>query len=110
TPANIVRQDARGVAGGRPTQNKPQLVTLHKDEGVRRARISKNGEWIVYECGADLWVVSTREGQTPRKLAIEVHADDKANTERTVTFTSGASEYALSRDEKYVAFVVHGEI
>lgn len=103
TPANVVRQDAAG-------KNKPQLVTLHKEEGVRRARISKNGEWIVYECGGDLWVVSTREGQQPRKLAIEVHADDKANTERTVTFTSGASEYALSYDEKFVAFVVHGEI
>jgi tricorn protease len=102
-PANIVRQDAAG-------KNKPQLVTFHKEDGVRRARISGNGEWIVYECGADVWVVSTREGETPRKVAIEVHADDKANTERTVTFTSGASEFSLSRDEKYVAFVVHGEI
>jgi len=24
--------------------------------GVRRARMSGNGEWIVYECGADLWL------------------------------------------------------
>lgn len=103
TPANVVRQDAAG-------KTKPQLVTFHKDEGVRRARISGNGEWIVYECGCDLWVASTKEGHTPRKLAIEVHADDKANTERTTTFTSGASEFALSYDEKHVAFVVHGEM
>src|SRR5262245_40306121 len=103
TPANVVRQDAAG-------KSKPQLVTFHKDDGVRRARISGNGEWIVYECGTDLWVVSTYEGIPPRKLAIEVHADDKANTERIETFTRGASEFALSRDEKHVAFVVHGEL
>src|SRR5262249_35382301 len=65
TPANIVRQDLKG-------KGEPQLVTFHKDDSVRRARISANGEWIVYECGADLWVVSTREGYPPRKLAIEV--------------------------------------
>lgn len=103
TPANVVRQDAAG-------KNKPQLMTFHKDEGIRRARISGNGEWIVYECGCDIWVASTREGYPPRKLAIEVHADDKANTERTVTYTSGASEFAVSYDEKHVAFVVHGEL
>lgn len=102
-PANIVRQEANSKA-------KPQLVTFHKDDGVRRARISANGEWIVYECGTDLWVVSTKEGYSPRKLAIEVHADDKANTERTITYTTGASEFAVSADEKHVAFSVHGEL
>src|SRR5262249_49467446 len=60
-PANIVRQELAG-------KQSPQLVTFHKDDGVRRARISANGEWIVYECGGDLYVVSTHEGQPPRKL------------------------------------------
>src|SRR5438128_504221 len=72
TPANIVRQDSAG-------RSQPQLLTFHKDDAVRRARISRNGEWIVYECGPDLWVVSTREGNPPRRLAIEIHADDKVN-------------------------------
>jgi tricorn protease len=102
TPANIVRQNLVG-------NNKPEQITFHKDDGVRRARISANGDWMVYECGSDLWVVSSGGG-TARKLAIEVHADDKSNTERAVTYTSGASEFALSPDEKHVAFVVHGEI
>jgi len=102
TPANIVRQEP--IPGGKVEQ-----LTYHKDEGVRRARISGNGDWIVYECGADLWVVSSKGG-TSRKLAIEVNADDKSNTERTVTYTNRATEYALSADEKHIAFVVHGEI
>jgi tricorn protease len=100
--ANIVRQDAAG-------KGPPQAVTFHKEDSVRRARLSANGEWIVYECGPDLWVVSVKEGN-PRKLAIEVHADDKSNTERIATFTRGASEFAVSPDEKHVAFVVHGEV
>jgi tricorn protease len=102
TPANVMCQEAAG-------KNPPRQVTFHKDDGVRKARISGNGEWIVYECGADLWVVSTKTSAT-RKLAIEVHADDKANTERRVTYTSRASEFALSADEKHVAFVVHGQL
>src|SRR5262249_2305642 len=37
-------------------------------------------------------------------------ADDKANIERTVTFTSGATEFALSHDEQHIAFAVHGQL
>src|SRR5205814_8325514 len=64
-------------------------------------RISGNGGWIGSECGPDLWLVSAHGG-SPRKLAIEVHADDKQNPEHTETFTQGAAEYALSYDEKHV--------
>src|SRR5262249_15292557 len=95
-PANIVRQDTASKS--------PQLLTFHKDESVHRARISANGKWIVYECGTDLCVVSTQEGSPPRKIPIEVHADDKENSEKTITFTNNASEFVLSKDEKHVAF------
>jgi tricorn protease len=105
--ANIVKQDAAGKSA-------PRLVTTHQDEGVRRARISgqmrDGSQLIVYECGADLWVACTKEGIPPRKLAIEVNADDKANTEAPVTFTRGATEFAVNKEESHVAFVVHGEI
>src|SRR5262249_49167490 len=75
-----------------------------------RARISRDGNWIVYECGTDLWVTGTREGCKPRKLAIEVYADEKSNSERVVTFTRGATEFALSGDERFIAFSVHGKL
>lgn len=103
TPANLVRQSL-------DSPSPPRLVTMHKEEAVLRARISANGEWIVYECGGDLWVASTREGIPARRLAIEAHADDKSNAEETRTFTSGATEYALSPDEKHIAFAVHGSL
>jgi tricorn protease len=101
--ANIVKQDVAG-------KKQPQIVTMHTEDSVRTARISRNGEWIVYECGPDLWVASTKEGTRPRKLAIEVNADDKQNTELKVTFTRGATEYALNKEETHVAFAVHGEL
>lgn len=106
TAANIVVQDMNSL--GQP-ENKPRPLTSHKEESVRRARISGNGEWIVYECGCDLWLVSTRDGNS-RKLAIEVHADDKTNSEKLMTYTKDVTEYSLSPDDNHVAFVVHGEL
>jgi tricorn protease len=116
TPANIVSLPADATtllasASDKPQVSvKPQQLTFHKDDGVRRARISGNGDWIVYECGADLWVVGTREGCTPRMLAVEVFADDKVNSERVMTFTNGATQFAVSPDEKAVAFTVQGKL
>ncbi|HEY7308850.1 MAG TPA: S41 family peptidase [Gemmataceae bacterium] len=109
TPANIVRLSLDSAASP-PAAVKPHPVTAHKDDGVRRARISRDGRWIVYECGADLWVASTRDGASPRKLAIEVNADDKSNPEQLRVFTNGATEFSLSADEKFMAFAIHGKL
>ncbi len=111
--SNIVSQPLSTLASptARPTlPPRPTALTTHKDDSVRKARISRDGKWIVYECGADLWMVCTTPGSKPRKLAIEVHADDKTNPERVVTFTSGATEFAMSGDEKHIAFALHGKI
>jgi tricorn protease len=111
SPANIVRLSLTSRRDAGPTTTgKPQQVTSHKDDGVRRARISRDGQWIVYECGADLWVVSTRSDAAPRKLAIEVNADDKSNPEQLRIFTDRATEFALSSDEKFMVFAVHGKL
>ena len=107
--ANIVYQELNPSTAPPTPSGSPRVLTHHKDDAVRKARLSGNGEWIVYECGGDLWVVGTRDGQT-RKLAIEVHADEKTNSERTETFTRDVTEFALSPDENTIAFVVHGEV
>ncbi len=106
--ANVVVQDVQPDSTSLST-TLPKALTAHGEDFVRRARISKNGDWIVYECGADLYVVNTNTGKS-RKLAIEVHADDKANTERAVTYTRDATEFALSPDESHAVVVVHGEL
>jgi tricorn protease len=105
--ANVVCQNL--AVDGTPV-GPIQRLTTHDDDTVRRARISGNGEWIVYECGADLWVLNAHSTQPPRKLAIEVNADDKSNTERTLSFTRDATEYALAPDEYHAVLVIHGQL
>lgn len=105
--ANLVSQElAPDLAPAGPIKR----LTAHEDDTVRRARISANGAWIVYELGADLWVTGTQSAAPPRKLAIEVNADDKSNTERAVTFTRDATEYALAPDEQHAVLVIHGQL
>ena len=78
----VARQHRHALGCRRPGK-RAGAVTQHKDDAVRRARISGNGEWIVYECGPDLWVHRhVKEGKS-RKLKIEVNADDKSNPERS---------------------------
>jgi tricorn protease len=105
--ANVV---CRNLSSDFTPKGPVKRLTKHDDDTVRRARVSANGEWIVYECGADLWVVSTHGTVPPRKLAIEVNADDKSNTERSITYTRDATEYALSPDDNHAVLVIHGQL
>lgn len=111
TPANLVVQElSKPAAGGLPTKLGPaKALTNHKDHAIRKARLSGNGEAIVYECGADLYVLTLKDGKS-RKLAIEAYADDRSNSEVSMTFNDKIREYALSPDEKHVVFSIQGEL
>ena len=108
-PANVVRQEVDPERGTAIPGKEPERVTDQKNDRVRRARLSAGSEWLIYECGPDIFVHSIKD-KLSRKLEIEVNADDRSNTEKVTTFTSNATEFALSHDEKHIAFVVHGEI
>jgi tricorn protease len=101
--ANLCRIPADG-------SRSPLQISKHTEDSVRRARINATGEWIVYECGGDLWLCHTQGEPQCHKLSIEAYADDRNNPERTETYTQGITEYALSPNQDHVAFVVHGEI
>jgi len=102
--SNIFRRSADGT--GPSVQ-----ITHHTSEGVRRARISRNGEWIVYECGFELYRLHVSEANPqPQRIAIVARADLASNPEVYRTFTQGISEYALAPNEQHLAIVVHGEI
>lgn len=103
-PANVCKISVDGSAS-------PQQVTTHSAaEAVRRARASANGQWIVYESGADLWLCSTRGEPNSRKIPIEAYADDRTNPEMMQTFTSGIREYAVAPNEQWVTLVIQGEM
>jgi tricorn protease len=107
--ANVVRLELDPLTSLPLEGAEPQAVTHHADERVRRARLSGNGAWLVYECGPDIWVHDIAAGKG-RALAVDVHADDQVNPEKLEVFTSKATEFSLSHDEKHIAFVVHGDI
>jgi tricorn protease len=104
---NIVRQkiadDLSGPVGT------PEQVTFHTGEGIRKARLGAGGKAFVYELGFDLYIHDL-DAKKSRKLDIEAFADERGNPDHVVTFTKDAAEFALSQDEKNIAFIVQGNI
>ncbi|MCS6859716.1 MAG: DPP IV N-terminal domain-containing protein, partial [Abditibacteriales bacterium] len=99
--ANLWR---KSVDGKRATP-----VTRFDDGNLFYPTMSRNGERIVFEHNFSLWSLSPPGGE-PTELRIFAPSDDRTNTLRRETFTSGAQEVALSPDGKQLAFVVHGEV
>jgi tricorn protease len=83
-------------------------ITEH-DGHARYPSISYDGSLIAYELGLDLYALNTATGVTS-KINVELPGDLKANQVVRKSISSGASEMAISPDEKEIAFVVAGEI
>ena len=98
----------RDHGSGRPSAAKPSRITRTTASSAAPHRAA-NGKWIAYECGPDIWIYSVKDGKS-RKLNIEVNADERAGAESFKTFTTGATEFVWSPDERHIAVVVHGEI
>lgn len=101
--ANIVYQEPK-------PDSKPVQLTKHTSDSVRRARISAGGKAIVYECGDSIYVLDLTPDSKPKKLVIPISSDDKTNPEKPMTFTQGASDFAISKDEQAIIYSVHGEL
>ncbi|SHK69302.1 S41 family peptidase [Rhodothermus profundi] len=87
----------------------PEQLTHFKGDGIRYFTVSADGQTIAFERQTDLYVLALPEG-TPRRLEIQVPYDERFDPVERRTFTSNATEYALSPDGQYVAFVVRGEL
>ena len=98
--SNIWRMDTDG-------QN-PEQVT-YETEDIHFPEISLDGSLIAYESSGYIYTCNTRTNEK-KQLAITISEDYKENPFIFKTFTSNASEFALSPDEKEIAFVVHGDI
>jgi tricorn protease len=90
-------------------QAKPQAVTSYKDEGVRHFDVSAKGGTIVYEYQTDLYLQSP-DSRTPKKLSFDLTADYRFDPEERKTFTKSATDYSVSPNGDYLAFVVRGEV
>ena len=100
TVSNIWRMDLDG--------SNPEQLTFEKED-IHFPRISRDGSLIAFECLNDICTYDVATGQTS-KLRISVTEDYAEEPFAFETFTSDASEFALSPTEKELAFVVHGDI
>jgi tricorn protease len=86
----------------------PEQVT-HEKEEVLFPEMSFDGTTILYECFGEICKLDVLTSAVSR-ISIQANDDYKENPVVSTTFTSQASEFALSPDEKTLAFVVHGDI
>jgi tricorn protease len=84
-------------------------LTFHDGSAVRFPRASADGSVIAYEFEDGLWTISP-DGGEPRRLSIQVAADDVKNPIERKKASKDAGDLAISPDGKLAAFVVHGDV
>ena len=84
-----------------------QQITRHKNHPVRFLTVAQNGT-LCY--GYDGEVYTTRDGEEPRRVNINIIADKSDKDLIRQTKTSGATEILLSPNGKEIAFVMHGDV
>jgi len=95
--------DPEGHAG------KPEKLTNYKDESIRHFSISADGSSIVFEKDMHLYAMKTAAKEI-RPIDVTINADERLDATEQKTLTTGATEYAVSPNGKFLAFSVHGEI
>ncbi len=104
---NIVRQSIS--TDGTPTSTS-EALTSFTDEGITYFDVSADGSKIVFERAASIFVMDAASGAIAAPIEIQTTADDRNDAVEHKIFAKSAAEFALSPDEKQIAFVVRGEL
>ena len=83
-----------------------QLSTF-KINPVRHLSISKSNTLCFTQDGE---IYTMQDGQSAKKLAIQIYNDGRQNAEKNVSINGNVGEFALSPNGKEIAFVTRGEI
>ncbi|MGB6121314.1 MAG: S41 family peptidase, partial [Bacteroidota bacterium] len=94
--------------GGNPVGD-PQQISRFADGGVRFLSLSADGSTVALERETDIYIMKT-DGGNPEKLEINISSDYRFDPFEHKTFSADLSEFAISPNGKYTAFVVRGEI
>ena len=70
--------------------------------------IARSEGSIVFERDFGIWLL--RSGEEARPVDLIVIADERSTPVENKTYSSEVSEFALSPDNKKVAFIIHGEV
>ncbi len=98
-----------GIRNNGQPEGAPVPVTSFTDVGIRSFDVSENGRMIVFARGTGVFSMPA-SGGGERMLDVQLSLDDKFYDSEMKTFSSNATEYALSPNEEYLAFTVRGEI
>ncbi|MEW6702430.1 MAG: S41 family peptidase [Bacteroidota bacterium] len=95
---------------GKPTSQPEQLTNFQgKDHSIRYFGISGDGSSIVFERDKNIYLMKSTGG-IPRKVDVEIGADDRFDPVEFKTFTSNANQYAISPNGKLTALIIRGEV
>ncbi|WP_235297894.1 S41 family peptidase [Portibacter marinus] len=84
-------------------------LTEFEDQGIRNFDVSADGSTIVFVQGVDIFTHDIASGST-QKINIEVTKDYRFDPITHETFSSGVNDFALSPNEKYIAFTAKGDL
>lgn len=82
-------------------------ITQYDRHPVRSLSRSDNG-LLCYGWNGEIYTLNDQG--TAQKVAIQIFADSRVNTEEIVPVSGGATEFALSPNGKEVAFIFRGEV
>ncbi|MGB4958095.1 MAG: S41 family peptidase, partial [Saprospiraceae bacterium] len=89
--------------------NKPEKLTNFKDESIRAFNISGDGSTIVFEKDLNVYTMKI-SNKSVEKVSVVVNADERLDRDELKSFSSNASEIAISPNGKWMAFAIRGEI
>jgi len=104
---NIYRQniDANGTASGAAVK----LTNLTK-QGIDWFEVSRDGRTIVYTLGGSIYTRNTDASATSERVSINVTEDYRFDPDEYMDNTRGSNDFALSPNEKLIAYTVRGDV
>ncbi len=93
---------------GKTVGQAKQKTTEEEDE-IRFFDVSDDNKTIVYEQDVNLYSKST-SGGTVNKIALQIATDYRFDPYENKSFSDEISEYEVSQNGNYTAFIIHGEV
>lgn len=87
--------------------SQPEALTKYEKHPVRFLSSSNSGVLCYFFDGS---IYTLIPGQQPKKLNINLFADERSISLKAVPVSSGATEFSLSPNGKEIAFVYRGEV
>lgn len=89
------------------SHGEPKQLTSFEKHPIRHLTVSDD-KLFCFTWNGELYTF--REGSEPRKVGINLNADNRLNDKRILPVKGGATEFTLSPNGKEVAYVFRGEI